>query len=87
MVSKYRPSWWDWELEFSPHLLKRMLDRGFTEVDLRAMLADELAVVPKADDPARYVVLTKHDGAPWHVIVEPDRASEVIVVVTAYAIE
>lgn len=32
------PSWWDWELEFSPHLLKRMIDRQFSEVDLRRML-------------------------------------------------
>ena len=32
------PEWWDWELELSPHLLKRMLDRGFTESDLRRML-------------------------------------------------
>jgi hypothetical protein len=32
------PGWWDWELELSPHLLKRMTDRRFTEIDLRRML-------------------------------------------------
>jgi hypothetical protein len=32
------PEWWDWELEFSPHLLKRMEDRRFTEIDVRRML-------------------------------------------------
>jgi hypothetical protein len=32
------PSWWSWELELSPHLLKRMVDRQFSEVDLRRML-------------------------------------------------
>ena len=32
------PSWWDFELELSSHLLKRMKDRGFTETDLREML-------------------------------------------------
>ena len=32
------PAWWDWEIELSPHLLKRMVDRRFTEVDLRRML-------------------------------------------------
>lgn len=32
------PEWWNWELELSPHLLKRMVDRRFTEVDLRRML-------------------------------------------------
>jgi hypothetical protein len=32
------PVWWEWELEITPHLEKRMEDREFTEVDLRAML-------------------------------------------------
>ncbi len=36
---KTLPEWWDWELELSPHLLKRMEDRQFNEVDLRTMLA------------------------------------------------
>jgi hypothetical protein len=34
------PEWWEWELELTPHLLKRMVDRQFDEVDLRTMLAD-----------------------------------------------
>jgi len=32
------PSWWDWELEFTPHIIKRTVDRRFSEIDLRAML-------------------------------------------------
>ncbi len=32
------PEWWDWELELCPHLLKRMMDRQFNEIDLRKML-------------------------------------------------
>jgi len=32
------PEWWDWELDLSPHLLERMVDRGFSEVDLRRMM-------------------------------------------------
>ena len=35
---KDRPDWWEWELEFTSHLEKRMDDRDFTELDLRAML-------------------------------------------------
>jgi len=27
------PEWWGWELEFTSHLLKRMIDRGFSEAD------------------------------------------------------
>ena len=32
-----RPDWWDWEVELTAHIEKRMEDRDFTEVDLRAM--------------------------------------------------
>lgn len=32
------PPWWEWPLELTPHLEKRMEDRGFNEVELRAML-------------------------------------------------
>ena len=28
------PHWWDWELDLTPHLLKRMEDRDFNELDL-----------------------------------------------------
>jgi hypothetical protein len=33
------PEWWEWELEITPHLEKRMEDRDCTEIDLRTMLA------------------------------------------------
>lgn len=29
------PDWWDWQLDLTPHLLKRMDDRDFNELDLR----------------------------------------------------
>ena len=32
------PDWWAWELELGPHLLKRMTDRRFSEIELRRML-------------------------------------------------
>ena len=32
------PAWWNWELELTLHVLKRMEDRDFNEVDLRMML-------------------------------------------------
>jgi hypothetical protein len=34
---KNRPEWWSFELELSGHILERMLDRGFSEADLRLM--------------------------------------------------
>lgn len=79
------PTWWNWELELSPHLLKRMTDRRFTEIDLRRML--ERATGYREDIvEGRWVVETRHRGRPWEVIVEPDRERQLLVVVTAYPV-
>jgi hypothetical protein len=77
------PEWWGWDLELSPHLLKRMTDRGFSEVELRSMM--ELAAEARPDEhPDRWLVITKHEGKHWEVIVEPDVADRILVVITAY---
>jgi hypothetical protein len=79
------PLWWEWELELTPHLLKRMVDRRFTEVELREMLEE-------ADDyradivEGRFVIETRRRKKRWEVIVEPDAAVKRLVVVTAYAV-
>ena len=80
------PEWWGWKLEFHPHLIKRMVDRGFKKVDLRRMLY--LASGYRRDIvPGRLLILTRHRRRTWHVIVEPDLEAELLVVVTAYAPE
>ena len=79
------PAWWDWELELSPHLLKRMADRRFTEIDLRRML--ERASGYREDVvEGRWVIETRHRRRPWEVIVEPDGERELLVVVTGYPV-
>ena len=79
------PDWWDWELELSPHLLKRMTDRRFTEIDLRRML--ERASGYREDIVEdRWVIETRHRARSWEVIVEPDRERQLLVVVTAYPV-
>lgn len=84
MVARGRwPPWWEWDLELTPHLLKRMVDRGFTEVDLREMLE-------KASDyrrdvvEGRFAVDCRRRGERWEAIVEPDASMKHLVVVTAY---
>ncbi len=80
------PDWWSWELELSDHLLDRMVDRAFTEADLRLMM--ETAAGYREDyEEGRWVVDTRHDAAPWEVIVEPDPDDQVLVVVTAYPVD
>ncbi len=79
------PDWWEWELEFSPHLLKRMLDRGLSDVDVRLMIEGATGL-RQAEHAERWVLTTTHDSRPWVLIVEPDSADEVIVVITAYQV-
>jgi len=77
------PAWWHWDVEMSPHVLKRMLDRSFNETDLRLMLHDARGYHPDVE-PGRFVLSTALDGEPWEIIVEPQPAECVLVVVTAY---
>ena len=63
-----------------------MLDRGFSEVDLRLMM--EMAIsLNEGREPGRWIVETAHDSRPWRIIFEPDPADELLVVVTAYPVE
>ena len=77
------PVWWHWPLEFTPHLMKRMVDRDFTEVDLRTMLEEAGGFVPDVE-PGRWIIEASHGGRAWHVIVEPDETLKLLVIVTAY---
>ena len=85
MRVKHWPAWWEWELEISPHALKRMEDRRFTEVDLRSMLGRAKRLREDIVE-GRWIVETRHAGRRWEAIVEPDVETEVLVVVTAYAV-
>ena len=79
------PDWWDWELELSPHLLRRMTDRRLTEIDLRRML--ERASGYREDVvEGRWIIETRQRSRAWEVIVEPDPERELLVVVTAYPV-
>jgi hypothetical protein len=79
------PDWWSWELELSPHLLKRMIDRQFNEADLRLML-EEATGYHENHEEGRYVIETTHSGRAWEAIVEPLPDEQVCVIVTAYSV-
>jgi hypothetical protein len=80
------PDWWDWELEFTSHLLKRMVDRSFTESDLRQML-EVASEFRHSTEPGRWVVETRHHGRGWEVVLEPLETEHLVLVVTAYPCE
>ena len=79
------PEWWDWDLELSPHLLKRMIDRGFNEADLRLCLSEQWLSWNhlKTDVGDRH----SHTGRAWEVIGEPWSDETVLVVITAYPVD
>ena len=72
-------------MELSPHLLKRMADRRFTEIDLRRML-EQAADYREDVVEGRWVIETRHRRRAWEVIVESDSERRLLVVVTAYPV-
>jgi hypothetical protein len=83
MLPEMWPEWWQWELDMTPHLLKRMVDRNFNEVDLREML-DGAQSFRGSTTEGRYVVSCRLHGQTWDVVVEPDEATQSLMIVTAY---
>lgn len=62
-----------------------MEDRGFNEVDLRAML-ERAANCRRDIVEGRWIIETRHERRRWEVIVEPDVDSRLQVIVTAYPV-
>lgn len=63
-----------------------MEERGFTEVELRAMLQRAMGHRPNHVE-GRHVIETTHDARASEVIVEPDAGDRLLVVITAYKAE
>jgi hypothetical protein len=62
-----------------------MEDRRFTEIDLRRMM--QHATGYRRDIVrGRWVIETRHRRQRWEVLVEPDSAAQILVVVTAYPV-
>ncbi len=80
-----RPDWWDWEVELTPHIEKRMEDRDFTEVDLRAMMEKASAIRPDVVE-GRWVIKARYRRKRWEIIVEPEEMERLIVAITAYTV-
>ncbi len=79
------PDWWTWELDCdNPHLRKRMIDRRFSETDLRSMLQSAMSWEPDPELSTRFRIETTHNARAWRVIVEPDESQQVLIVVTAF---
>ena len=79
------PSWWSWELSFTPHAELRMEQRGVTAIDVRAMLERASAFEPSVVE-GRFMIHVVRNNRPWVVIVEPDTDASLLVVVTAYEV-
>ena len=64
-------------------MLKRMIDRGFTEIALRKMLEDARGYRPDIVE-GRWVIVAYYRKKTWEVIVEPDAETNRLVIITAY---
>ena len=53
------PEWWEWELEITPHVERRMEQRDFTEIELREMLGRAQRYRPDESE-GRFVIETRH---------------------------
>ena len=62
-----------------------MVDRQFTEVDIRQMLEDASSLRPDVEE-GRWIIASRHHRRAWEIIVEPDEAEHVLVVITAYPV-
>ena len=79
------PDWWSWEIEILPHVYERMLDRNFSETDLRLMLEDA-SKIERNHEPGRWIVTTRFRDAAWGIIVEPDHEDRILAIVTVYPV-
>lgn len=79
------PEWYSWEIELSIHVMDRMLDRSFSETDLRTML-DDATNVMRDKEPGRWAVTTVFNAERWEVILEPLERDRILRVITAYPI-
>ena len=62
-----------------------MVDRQVTEVDIRQMLEDASSLRPDVEE-GRWIIASRHHRRAWEIIVEPDEAEHVLVVITAYPV-
>ena len=60
-----------------------MVDRRFTEVELRRMLEHAVDYSPDVVE-GRWRIATRHGRKQWEVIVEPDSVRKLLVIITAY---
>jgi hypothetical protein len=86
LVRRSWPPWWEWELLLTKHVLKRMHDRDFSEIDLRMMLERALAL-ERAKEPGRWQVLARHGGVLWGIVVEPEYDTRLLAVITAFPLD
>jgi hypothetical protein len=63
-----------------------MINRGFSETDLRTILADATGYREDCE-PGRYVIETRHDDQDWEIVVEPSADDETLLVISAWRVD
>jgi hypothetical protein len=73
-------------LIFRVHAVRRMFDRGITEIDVREVLEDGRIIErnPKDLPYPSYLVLGFPSGRPVHVVASDDLSVKATIVITVY---
>jgi len=70
---------------YPPYVLKRMIERGISVAEVRAVLENgEVIEEYRTDTPPRYLILGWSGSRPIHVVGEDDPVAGETTVVTAY---
>jgi hypothetical protein len=67
------------------HVLERMVDRVFTETDLRWML-HRARGLRSSGGALGWIVETRHRSRAWEVVLELEPEARLLIVVTAYPV-
>jgi hypothetical protein len=80
------PEWWQFDLVISPHVVARMEERNFNEIDLRTML-EQATKWRESAATGRFIIASSFEAQQWEIVVEPDEYEHLLIIVTAYAVE
>jgi hypothetical protein len=82
---RHKAEWLDWDVDIGYHASRRSIQRGFSETDLRIMIADATGFRASTVE-GRFVLHSHLGDEEWRIVVEPDHEEHKLVVVTAWRV-
>lgn len=86
MLHQRWPFWWGFQVVFSSHARRRMLQRGLHEVQARQMLEGAHGLRPQADG-GTWCVLAMEGKQAWMFVIKPNLTERRIEIITLYPVD